>query len=127
MPNRFSPHLSNSPHGSGKPKVLWVSSDPTTKPVSFFTQELESGCHRDTDLWTKARPAATPVVWPGACGLACKLPESYVVLRRCSSGGCMVSLQSVKKRSADGTRFGVQCVFVFALPSQRTGGSGELS
>ncbi|RXM29743.1 Ras association domain-containing protein 6 [Acipenser ruthenus] len=31
------------------------------------------------------RAPATPVVWPGACGLACKLPESCVVLRRCSS------------------------------------------
>ncbi|MGH0145136.1 UNVERIFIED_CONTAM: hypothetical protein FKN15_032185 [Acipenser sinensis] len=30
-----------------------------------------------------------------------------------------------KKRSADGTRFGGQCVFVFGLPSQRRGGSGE--
>ncbi|MGH0161344.1 UNVERIFIED_CONTAM: hypothetical protein FKN15_046520, partial [Acipenser sinensis] len=36
-------------------------------------------------------------------------------------GGCMVSLQCEKKRSADGTRFGGQRVFVFALPSQRRG------
>ncbi|MGH0164428.1 UNVERIFIED_CONTAM: hypothetical protein FKN15_058897 [Acipenser sinensis] len=28
---------------------------------------------------------ATPVVWPGVCGLACKLPESCIFLRRCSS------------------------------------------
>ncbi|XP_058874989.1 uncharacterized protein LOC131727747 isoform X2 [Acipenser ruthenus] len=28
---------------------------------------------------------ATPVVWPGVCGLAGKLPESYVDLRCCSS------------------------------------------
>ncbi|MGH0179295.1 UNVERIFIED_CONTAM: hypothetical protein FKN15_001387 [Acipenser sinensis] len=40
-------------------------------------------------------------------------------------GGCMASPQCEKKRSADGTRFGGQCVFVFALPSQCRGGSGE--
>ncbi|MGH0127813.1 UNVERIFIED_CONTAM: hypothetical protein FKN15_052447 [Acipenser sinensis] len=31
------------------------------------------------------RVPATPVIWPGACGLACKLPESCIVLQRCSS------------------------------------------
>ncbi|MGH0118379.1 UNVERIFIED_CONTAM: hypothetical protein FKN15_047784 [Acipenser sinensis] len=41
-----------------------------------------------------------------------------------SLGVCMVSPQCEKKRSADGTRFGGQRVFVFALPSQRRGGSG---
>ncbi|MGH0173127.1 UNVERIFIED_CONTAM: hypothetical protein FKN15_064628 [Acipenser sinensis] len=35
----------------------------------------------------------------------------------------MVSPQCEKKQSADGTRFGGQRVFVFALPSQRSGGS----
>ncbi|MGH0169253.1 UNVERIFIED_CONTAM: hypothetical protein FKN15_056446 [Acipenser sinensis] len=39
-------------------------------------------------------------------------------------GGCMVSPQCEKKRSADGTHFGGQCVFVFALPSQHRGGCG---
>ncbi|MGH0133117.1 UNVERIFIED_CONTAM: hypothetical protein FKN15_037194 [Acipenser sinensis] len=34
----------------------------------------------------------------------------------------MVSPQCEKKQSADGTRFGGQCVFVFALPSQCRGG-----
>ncbi|MGH0184841.1 UNVERIFIED_CONTAM: hypothetical protein FKN15_016108 [Acipenser sinensis] len=38
-------------------------------------------------------------------------------------GSCMVSPQCEKKRSVDGTRFRGQCVFVFALPSQRRGGS----
>ncbi|MGH0169445.1 UNVERIFIED_CONTAM: hypothetical protein FKN15_058861 [Acipenser sinensis] len=58
MPNCFSPHRSNSPHGSGDPKAPWASSDPTTKPASSFTQELESGCQQATDLWrTKASPA----------------------------------------------------------------------
>ncbi|MGH0146798.1 UNVERIFIED_CONTAM: hypothetical protein FKN15_008978 [Acipenser sinensis] len=38
-------------------------------------------------------------------------------------GGCMESPQYEKKRSADGTRFRGQRVFVFALPSQRRGGS----
>ncbi|MGH0184082.1 UNVERIFIED_CONTAM: hypothetical protein FKN15_013918 [Acipenser sinensis] len=42
-------------------------------------------------------------------------------------GGSTVSPQCEKKRSADGTRFGGQCVFVFALPSQRRGGSAPLS
>ncbi|MGH0142054.1 UNVERIFIED_CONTAM: hypothetical protein FKN15_075219 [Acipenser sinensis] len=37
--------------------------------------------------------------------------------------GCVVSPQCEKKRSADGTRFGGQCVFVLALLSQRRGGS----
>ncbi|MGH0139293.1 UNVERIFIED_CONTAM: hypothetical protein FKN15_076383 [Acipenser sinensis] len=58
MPNPFSPHRSNSPHGSGDPKIQCTSSDLTTKPASFFTQELKSGCQRATDLWrTKANPA----------------------------------------------------------------------
>ncbi|MGH0119904.1 UNVERIFIED_CONTAM: hypothetical protein FKN15_059832 [Acipenser sinensis] len=57
------------------------------------------------------------------CDREGEMPESCVVLRRCS---CMVSLQCEKKRSADGTRFGGQRVFVFALPSQRRGGSGRL-
>ncbi|MGH0142592.1 UNVERIFIED_CONTAM: hypothetical protein FKN15_053738 [Acipenser sinensis] len=61
MPNCFSPHRSNSPPGSGEPKTQRPSSDPTIEPASFFTQELESGCQRATDLWrTKASPAAIP-------------------------------------------------------------------
>ncbi|MGH0119274.1 UNVERIFIED_CONTAM: hypothetical protein FKN15_026954 [Acipenser sinensis] len=48
----------NSPLGSGDPKVQRASSNATTKPSSFFTQELESGCQQATDLWrTKASPA----------------------------------------------------------------------
>ncbi|MGH0131311.1 UNVERIFIED_CONTAM: hypothetical protein FKN15_045535 [Acipenser sinensis] len=38
-------------------------------------------------------------------------------------GDCMVCPQCEKKRSADGTHFGGQRVFVFALPSQHRGGS----
>ncbi|MGH0151818.1 UNVERIFIED_CONTAM: hypothetical protein FKN15_063449 [Acipenser sinensis] len=50
--------VSNSPHGSGDPKIQWASSSPLTKPASFFPQELESRCQRATDLWrTKASPA----------------------------------------------------------------------
>ncbi|MGH0162474.1 UNVERIFIED_CONTAM: hypothetical protein FKN15_063579 [Acipenser sinensis] len=49
-------------------------------------------------------------------------PDNFVRLL----GGCMVSPQCEKKQSADGTRFRGQRVFVFALPSQRRGGSGEL-
>ena len=40
---------------------------------------------RSVRVFSAHRSPATPVVWPGACGLACKLPESCVVLRRCSS------------------------------------------
>ncbi|MGH0171703.1 UNVERIFIED_CONTAM: hypothetical protein FKN15_076838 [Acipenser sinensis] len=36
-------------------------------------------------------------------------------------GGCMVSLQCEKKRSADGTRFGGQRVFIFAAPESAQG------
>ncbi|MGH0173875.1 UNVERIFIED_CONTAM: hypothetical protein FKN15_066534 [Acipenser sinensis] len=50
--------FSNSPHDSGDTKVQWASSDPTTKPASFSTQELESRYQQATDLWrTKARTA----------------------------------------------------------------------
>ncbi|MGH0151060.1 UNVERIFIED_CONTAM: hypothetical protein FKN15_022950 [Acipenser sinensis] len=48
MPNRFSPHRSNSPHGSANPKIQWASSDPTAKPAYSITKELESGCQRAT-------------------------------------------------------------------------------
>ncbi|MGH0114973.1 UNVERIFIED_CONTAM: hypothetical protein FKN15_065897 [Acipenser sinensis] len=65
------------------------------------------------------RALATPVVWLGACGLACKLPRAALSSDAVALGGCMVSLQCVKKRAANGTRFGEQHVFVFALPSQR--------
>ncbi|MGH0117251.1 UNVERIFIED_CONTAM: hypothetical protein FKN15_032218 [Acipenser sinensis] len=35
-----------------------MAQETTTKPACFFTQELESGCQRATDLWrTKASPA----------------------------------------------------------------------
>ncbi|MGH0168725.1 UNVERIFIED_CONTAM: hypothetical protein FKN15_055321 [Acipenser sinensis] len=37
MPSRFSPHCSDSPRGSGDPKIKWASSDPTTKPASSST------------------------------------------------------------------------------------------
>ncbi|MGH0142919.1 UNVERIFIED_CONTAM: hypothetical protein FKN15_018098 [Acipenser sinensis] len=47
-----------SPHGLGDPEFQWASSDLTTKPASFFTQKLESGCQPGTDSWrTKASPA----------------------------------------------------------------------
>ncbi|MGH0145743.1 UNVERIFIED_CONTAM: hypothetical protein FKN15_038761 [Acipenser sinensis] len=59
MPNRFSPHHNNSSHCSDDPKIQWASTDHATKPASFFTQELESGYQRATDLWrTNASPAA---------------------------------------------------------------------
>ncbi|MGH0156023.1 UNVERIFIED_CONTAM: hypothetical protein FKN15_029833 [Acipenser sinensis] len=50
-------------------------------------------------------------LYAGACRLACKLPRA--------------ALSIENMRSADGTRFGGQRVFVFALPSQRGGGSGK--
>ncbi|MGH0162992.1 UNVERIFIED_CONTAM: hypothetical protein FKN15_062810 [Acipenser sinensis] len=34
----------NYPHDSGDPKVQVATSDPMTKPASFFTQGLDSGC-----------------------------------------------------------------------------------
>ncbi|MBN3270727.1 ZC3H3 protein, partial [Polyodon spathula] len=48
----------NSPHGTGDPKVQRASTDPMTKPASFITQDLESGCQQGANLWrTKVSPA----------------------------------------------------------------------
>ncbi|MGH0154945.1 UNVERIFIED_CONTAM: hypothetical protein FKN15_028298 [Acipenser sinensis] len=55
------------------------------------------------------------------------LPQAYIAFSGVTAlllGGCMVSPQCEKKRSADGTRFGGQHVFIFTLPSQHRGGSG---
>ncbi|MGH0119341.1 UNVERIFIED_CONTAM: hypothetical protein FKN15_002144 [Acipenser sinensis] len=63
----------------------------------------------------------TPVVWPGACRLACKLPRAALFSDAVALGGCMVSLQCVKKQAANGTRFGGQHVFVFTPPESAQG------
>ncbi|MGH0178616.1 UNVERIFIED_CONTAM: hypothetical protein FKN15_077503 [Acipenser sinensis] len=71
---------------------------------------------RSARMSSAHRAPAPPVVWPGACGLACKLPRAAlssdaVALRWLHS-------ECEKKRTADGTRFGGQRVFIFTLPSQ---------
>ncbi|MGH0154264.1 UNVERIFIED_CONTAM: hypothetical protein FKN15_040403 [Acipenser sinensis] len=55
-------------------------------------RRLGGGRVRSARVSTAHRTPATPVVWPGACGLACKLLESCVVLRRRSSwvAACIV-------------------------------------
>ncbi|MGH0130169.1 UNVERIFIED_CONTAM: hypothetical protein FKN15_048947 [Acipenser sinensis] len=62
-----------------------------------------------------------PLVWTGACGLACKLPRAALSSDAVALRGCMVSLQCENKQSADGTRFGGQRVFVFAAPKLAQG------
>ncbi|MGH0163032.1 UNVERIFIED_CONTAM: hypothetical protein FKN15_058187 [Acipenser sinensis] len=52
-----------------------------------------------------------------------KLPRAALSSNAVALGGCMVSPQCEKNLLADCTRFGGQRVFVFALLSQRRGGS----
>ncbi|MGH0146788.1 UNVERIFIED_CONTAM: hypothetical protein FKN15_009060 [Acipenser sinensis] len=63
------------------------------------------GRARSARVSSAHRAPTTPVVCPAA------LSSNAVAL-----GGCMVSLQCVKKRSADGTLFGGQRVLIFAAP-----------
>ncbi|MGH0179443.1 UNVERIFIED_CONTAM: hypothetical protein FKN15_001473 [Acipenser sinensis] len=56
MPSRFSPHRSDSPHGSGDPKMGDLQSLDRASFL-FYTQELQSACRRGTGFRTKASPA----------------------------------------------------------------------
>ncbi|MGH0133974.1 UNVERIFIED_CONTAM: hypothetical protein FKN15_036701 [Acipenser sinensis] len=75
---------------------------------------LSAALEGEGDLGQGHRAPAPPVVWPGACGLACKLP-------RAALSSDAVALRCKKKRSADGTRFGGQRVLVFATPESAQG------
>ncbi|MGH0169192.1 UNVERIFIED_CONTAM: hypothetical protein FKN15_056443 [Acipenser sinensis] len=77
---------------------------------------LAGGRVRSARVSSAHRTPATPVVWPCACGLACKLTRTALSSDAVALGGCIVSLQCVEKQTADGTCFGGQRVFIFTPP-----------
>ncbi|MGH0126108.1 UNVERIFIED_CONTAM: hypothetical protein FKN15_037289 [Acipenser sinensis] len=89
--------------------IAWMSSV-QVQAIPLPTMDRTGPDLRAARVSSDHRAPATPVVWPE---LLCP-PMLWLW------AGCMAGLQSEKKRAADGTRFGGQRVFIFALPSQRT-------